>query len=297
MGDDREHAELEHPGDMFATTLRSSILRRGLSLRALQSRLRDRGYTISVATLSLWQSGSRKPAPGANTAIIYELEDLLDLDQGMLTATLARDHRLSADRAVPFATFVGLEQNSVTDDSTDHELAERSGTVVSFVDANGQITRNVVRTLWQARVDGAQDVARFVTIEPDEVSPPRVRGTLACDLVDVVADMEQLVVRSTLRLHAPLRKGALALTEWETYDHAYEPGAMSDTLGVIALRRQVEIGVFAYFDSGHLPRRCWASVQQNDRQEQVFSVPITAGCASHVEFDFGPGTIVLSWDW
>lgn len=297
MTDDHDHAQSEHPDDDFASTLRRAILRRGLSLRTLQSRLRERGCTISVATLSLWQSGARRPAPGSNATIIDELEDLLGLTNGELAGSIARARRVPADRNVPFATFVGLEQNPVTDDSGERDLSERSNTLISFVDQRGRLTRNVARTLWQARVEGAQDVAVFTTIEPDEKAPPKVRGTLACDLVDIVTDMHQLVLRSTLRLHAPLHRGALVRTEWETYGHDYEPDAMSDTLGVIAVRRQVEVGVFVYFDSEFLPHRCWASVRHGDNDDEVFSVPITAGCASHVEFDFGPGTIVLEWEW
>lgn len=283
------------PGE-FAQALREGAQRRGLSLRGLQRRLRDRGYEVSIATLSLWQSGGRRPSADAADDIVREIESVLGVDEGFLTDMLTSHRRVPPDRNVPFASLVGLEHTDVTDESSARQLSERSATVLSYVDAEGQLARNVVRNVWQARVDGAQDVAVFLTIEPEEVSPPAVRGTIGCELVDVVADMEQRVVRPTLRLRAPLRKGDYMLTEWESFDHRYTEHAASYVQAMVAVRPEAEVGVVVYFDPEYLPRRCTASVEKNGG-ERVFPLKLVDNCVSHVEFDFGPGVITIDWEW
>ncbi len=249
-----------------------------------------------MATLSLWQSGGRKPSAETAFDVVREIESLLGLEEDALTGSLTRNRRVPQDRNVPFAAFVGLEHNEVTDEGGARQLSERSSTIISHVDAEGRLVRNVVRNVWQARVDGAQEVAVFLTIEPDEVSPPVVRGTLGCDLVDIVNDTEQRIVRPTLRLHAPLDKGDLVLTEWESIDHRYAPEAASFLQGLVAVRPEAEVGVFVYFDPAYLPRRCTATVE-TDGGQRVFPVKLVANSASHVEFDFGPGMITIEWEW
>ena len=287
----------EHAGDDdFATVLRNAVRRRGMSLRTLQQRLRDRGHEVSVAALSHWQSGARIPGTDASADVVHELEDLLRLDDGVLAGKLVPRRRVPADGNVPFASFVGLEHNEVTDESAPRQLSERSSTLMTYVDAEGLLSRNLARNVWQARVDGAREVAVFVTVEPGETQAPGVRAVLGCDLVDVVVDMEQRVIRPMVRLKAPLRRGELVMTEWETFDHRYADDAISEIQSLVAVRREAEVGVFIYFDDQRLPRRCWATTQQ-DGVERSFPVSLIGGCASHIEFDFGPGSIAIEWEW
>lgn len=293
--DDESENDGQGP-NAFGRALRAALQRRGMSLRALQTRLRDRGHEVSIASLSLWQSGARRPSTDSSADIVRELEDLLGLDDDELAGMLRPHRRVPPDRNVPFADFVGLEHNSVTDESSARQLSERSSTLMSYVDATGRLTRNVARNVWQARVDGAQEVAAFLTVEPEEVAPPQVRGLIGCELSDVVIDMEQRVMRVTVRLNAPLLKGDMALAEWESFDHRYEPDAVSDFQGLVAVRPEAEVGVFIYFDPEHLPRRCLVSVETDDTH-RVFSASPAGACVSHIEYDFGPGMISVEWEW
>ncbi|TDO66818.1 hypothetical protein EV651_104385 [Kribbella sp. VKM Ac-2571] len=45
----------------FADVLREAIQARGLGLGRIQERLRARGVSVSLATLSYWQSGLSRP--------------------------------------------------------------------------------------------------------------------------------------------------------------------------------------------------------------------------------------------
>ncbi|MFJ4223405.1 hypothetical protein [Microbacterium sp. NPDC089695] len=284
------------PSQEFADELRAAVRRRGVSLRVLQQRLRDRGVDVSVAALSQWQSGARRPAWETSADIVRELEDLLGIDEGHLARTLVPARRVAADRNLPFASFMGLELNEITDESAPRALSERSSTLMSTVDAEGRLIRNHVRNLWQAREEGAQEVAVYITIEPGEVATPEVRGVVGCELVDVLVDEEQRVIRPIVRLDAPLRRGQVALAEWESFDHRYADDVVSGEQMLVAVRHEVEVGVFVYFDPALLPRRCWATVAEGDR-ERAFPVPLIGTCASHVEFDFGPGSIRIDWEW
>lgn len=280
----------------FATRLREAVNARGISLRRLQQRLRDRNIDISVATLSQWQSGMRRPGGGGSLDAVRELEDLLGLDEDELTGLVAPSRRVTPDDNVPFAHLIGLDINEVTDEGAFRQLSERSATMMSWVDAGGRIARNALRNIWQVRVDGVPAVPTFITIEPEETGPAELRPVMNCELTDIVSDMDQRIIRMVLRSRAPMLRGDLLLTEWESVGHEYVDGAMSEVQGHGAVRRLSQSAVLVFFDPEMLPRRCWATVE-TEGSERVIPLRLVDGCASHIEFDFGPGTILIDWEW
>lgn len=287
MGDD---------GRDFATLLRQAMSRRRISLRALQMRLRDRGHEISVATLSMWSSGARTPSSDAALDVVLELEDLLHLDDGELVSTVRPRRRVPEDRNTPLAEMLDGVAESFMKEKLPRELSERSGTVIYHLDAEGRVVRRPNRTVYQARVDGAQDVTVFVGFDDAELRAPKLRGLLGCTIVDVDVNLELRLMRVTLRLEAPLRKGEVVLVEWETCDHIYSDEPPEDTAAVFAPRRQAEVGIHIFFDPDRLPRSCRATVE-SDGGVRSFPLVINGAVASHVEFDFGPGQIDIFWDW
>lgn len=48
----------------FARVLRAAIQARGLGLERIRDRLRVQGISVSLATLSYWQSGRSRPGDG-----------------------------------------------------------------------------------------------------------------------------------------------------------------------------------------------------------------------------------------
>lgn len=280
----------------FASRLREAVNARGISLRRLQQRLRDRNIDISVATLSQWQSGVRRPGGAGSVDAVRELEDLLGLDEDELAGLIAPSRRVTADDNVPFAYLIGLDVNEVTDEGAFRQLSERAATVMTWVDAQGRIARNVLRNIWQVRVDGIPAVPTFITIEPEETKPAELRPLIGCELTDIVSDMDQRIIRMVLRSRGPMLRGDLLLTEWESVGHEYIDDAMSEVQGFGAVRRVSQAGVLVFFDPEMLPARCWATVQ-SEGSERVIPLRLVDGCASHIEFDFGPGTILIDWEW
>ncbi|MFJ4172446.1 hypothetical protein [Microbacterium sp. NPDC089696] len=295
MGVDQSETSVP-AANAFARRLREAVTARGVSLRRLQQRLRDRGLDISVGALSQWQSGVRRPGGGASADIVRELEDLLGLEEDELAGLITPNRRVTADDNVPFAHLIGLDVNEVTDEGDFRQLSERAATLMTWVDEHGRIARNVLRNVWQVRVDGIPAVPTFITIEPEETGPPELRPLIGCELTDIVTDTEQRIIRMVLRSRAPMLRGDLLLTEWESVGHEYIDGAMSELQGFGAVRRMSQAGVLVFFHPELLPRRCWVTVQSGD-EEQVMQLRLIDGCASHIEFDFGPGTIFIDWEW
>ena len=75
-------------GGAFADTLRAAIRDSGLSLDRIRDRLWQRGVTVSLATLSYWQSGRSRPERPASLRALRVLEDELGLRPGELSALL-----------------------------------------------------------------------------------------------------------------------------------------------------------------------------------------------------------------
>lgn len=277
----------------FASTLRRAMGARGLSLRAIQAQLRDRGCEVGVATLSHWQSGARRPEGTSSYDVLRELEDILRLEVGELEQALGPSRRVHSPNRRSFAELSIFTDHPLAAEP-EPELAERSGMAGIYLDAQGSTVRLVDRTLWQARVDGARDATVFEVLHPDGGQAPEVIGTLGCDIVDMESDPSAMLVRATLRLRSPLHKGDFALTERQ---HRYEPQADPDqSWGATARGRQAELIVFVVFDPNLLPARCRVTIT-TEAGVRSQNVHLNGTCATHAEAQFGPGSIELDWEW
>lgn len=178
--------------------------------------------------------------------------------------------------------------------ASEPELLERSGTVGVQLDADGRIIEIVNTTVWQARKDGARHATIVSDLGADAAAGLVVEGTIGCDLVDVVTGPEHDRLSATLRLHSPLGEGELAVTEHRSI--ASNPTATSDAITIVAPRPQAEFVLYAVFDPQRLPRRCRALVEAGG-DARTHDLPLNGDCATHAEFDFGPGSVTLQWDW
>ncbi|MFJ4172707.1 hypothetical protein [Microbacterium sp. NPDC089696] len=275
----------------FARTFRTAVQRRGLSLHSLRARLRDRGYDVSVATLSMWQSGARHPGRSVSFDVIRELEALTGLAEGELAATLGPPRRVRRTEAKSYAALTHLPRTPFTEELAS-ELCERSGSIGAVLDADGRITHTVTRSLWQARKDGARDATVFFDADP-ESPPPEIRGTLGCSVVDVAFDPGLGLVRGTLRLDAALAQGSVALTERRAVRPAGYP--QEHALTLVAPCRQAELTIYAVFDPTRVPTSCRVTIEDKDR-ERSHRLPLNGTCVTHTEFGFGPGTVTLDWE-
>ncbi|WP_370944839.1 transcriptional regulator [Amycolatopsis sp. cg5] len=73
----------------FEAALRAAIRARGLGLDRIRYRLRGRGVSISLATLSHWQSGRCRPERAESLLVLEHLEAVLEVPPGSLTHLLS----------------------------------------------------------------------------------------------------------------------------------------------------------------------------------------------------------------
>jgi hypothetical protein len=72
----------------FEAALRAAIRARGLGLDRIRYRLRGRGVSISLATLSHWQSGRCRPERPESLQALGHIEEVLGVPSGSLTHLL-----------------------------------------------------------------------------------------------------------------------------------------------------------------------------------------------------------------
>ncbi|WIX81597.1 transcriptional regulator [Amycolatopsis carbonis] len=72
----------------FADALRAAIRARGLGLDRIRYRLRGRGTSLSLATLSHWQSGRCRPERPESLQALRNLEDILGVPPNSLRRLL-----------------------------------------------------------------------------------------------------------------------------------------------------------------------------------------------------------------
>ncbi|SFI43105.1 hypothetical protein SAMN04489731_110252 [Amycolatopsis regifaucium] len=72
----------------FADALRAAIRARGLGLDRIRYRLRGRGCSVSLATLSHWQSGRCRPERPESLLVLKNLEEVLGVPSDSLSRLL-----------------------------------------------------------------------------------------------------------------------------------------------------------------------------------------------------------------
>ncbi|WP_431981137.1 hypothetical protein [Streptomyces qinglanensis] len=150
----------------FAAELRTALVRRGLPLERVCSRLAARGIRLSPATLSYWQRGRTVPERYNSLRAVAELEDILRLPGGTLSELLppqrprggARDGAAKG-RAARQPLF-GAESWQERALGTDLSHLNENLTVVStrevlHLDDRGRLSHLSVSHLVRARENGA----------------------------------------------------------------------------------------------------------------------------------------------
>lgn len=85
----------------FGRALAHALQERNLTLQNLRDLLAERGHSISVATLSYWQTGRSTPRRTNSLRAISEIEHVLELGEGQL-------RRLLPDRSGEVASFADV---------------------------------------------------------------------------------------------------------------------------------------------------------------------------------------------
>jgi hypothetical protein len=285
------------PAQTFAETLRDAIDRRGLGLERIRDHLEARGVSVSVATLSYWQSGRSQPERKASLEALPHLEAVLDLAVGSLRGALptTRDRGRRGPVQGLDAVWPEPPQTRVLrrlDTSRDAELDRLSLQDVLVIGADRRHVSLTVRQVLRARTDGPD--RRVVLHCHDDVSAaiPTIRAVRGCRVGRVEREDAAGVVGAELLFLEPLRRGATVIVEYELVATGAGPLEHEYMRRLRLPMRQYLLEV--RFDPAALPASCTAFSGETDHQPLTLDPEHTAHL---VDTDCTAGRTGIRWTW
>ena len=94
--------------DEFATLLDRALRSRRMTLAGLSRRLEGLGSPVSIAALSYWRSGQRRPERGTSLDALAHIEQILGLETDALISRLGPSRRVGPDVHEEFDALVGV---------------------------------------------------------------------------------------------------------------------------------------------------------------------------------------------
>ncbi|WP_283132748.1 hypothetical protein [Rhizohabitans arisaemae] len=302
---ERELASLLRTGP-FEHALRSAIQSRGLSLERIHARLRERGVTVSLASLSNWQRGRSRPERETSLLAVRFLEDILGLPNDALVTLLGprRPRGRWLDHVPGSLTFQDLcpvysnldDLLTQIESPVDGQLAWLSHHDRVRIGAAREELVVQSRVVFQARRDG---VDRHVAIHYNPRGAlPSARRVTFCRPGRVRADPDAGLVAVELLLDRPLRAG-------ETYVLEYEFGYATTGPEEVEFSRGFRFPVREYllqvlFDPTALPTRTYRVWQSRANSEKIDLAELSLdgwNSAHLIEFDVEPGVHGIRWEW
>jgi hypothetical protein len=199
----------------FPTTLRAAITDSGLSLDRIQDKLAQRGIRISVATLSYWQSGQRRPERSASLTALSALESLLRLPQFSLTSLVGpprpRGRRLQdqppgrvGDGLLPSPAALLLATLNTQHDRSLTRLMHQDLLVVN---RNRQQERLTTRLVVRAERDAVTHCTVFFGWRGDTTELPTLTNLRNCSIRRLITQSAHNMLAAELAFDRPLLRG------------------------------------------------------------------------------------------
>ena len=288
--------------DTFADAFSRGVRERGVSLEALHRQLAERGRPVSVATLSYWRSGQRRPERPASLAALGEVEDLLGLEPGELTSRLGPSRRtgrrsrrgrrlaqLMAPDDVVREALLALGG----DEDPARRVREISTQVVVQIDPQGRTVRAHYRVLWQV-LDEAVAGMPFVFSFDEPTDHLELRAVRGCRISGRYRAPDRGVQGVLIDFGRARGPGERVLTEHEvllppiTRTH--------DSFQHHLARPCRDLLLLADFHPDRRPPSLLGQVSgAQEREEQL---RVAGRGPTHLRLrDVGPGTAGLRWEW
>lgn len=270
-----------------------------MSLEHLRRTLAERGHLLSVATLSYWRSGRRRPERLPSLAALAELERILDVDPGALVALTPPRRSVLAQLpsvVAGLSSAQGLDRLvSRLGEAYDDGLEKVSYQDLLDIDADGKQARHRVRMLARATREGAD---RFPIAFHFEDAPnlPGVRAVSGCRVGSLRRTDSPNEMTLEIVLDHPLACGETTLVEFELDSRNARSGSQRWERGVLAPLSMYLISL--RFDAARMP----VSVERYERiigaeQERTSPVLVTSSTVSVLFVDVAPGLAGVCWRW
>jgi hypothetical protein len=290
----------EDEGSTLPQLLRRAIAARGVTLAWLHERLTAHGNPVSMATLSYWRSGARRPEGAQSLAALSSIEDLLHLPSGALTRHLGPSARIGPVGAPRFPL---MQETSIEEAvieafaALDSPLPETSRDVsthsVTQVGADGTMISRTTRSLIQATI-GEVTTVPYLELSPGVPTPaPIFRAVGGAHVSKLYSHPSGEVHGALFVLERPIGLAQTALIEWTMELPPDYPPAMETGHGVS--RQSRELLLWTRFHPDALPD--WIE-EMVESPSGVVQTPLSldGGTSIHqVRRRFGPGMLILRW--
>ena len=289
----------EAAADEFASVLRAAIRARGLGLERIRDRLRAQGVTVSLATLSYWQSGRSRPERRDSLVAVALLESVLEVPAGTLSSSLGPPRRRgrwlstvpSSEVAAYWAEPDPVEDAvSEVDIRWDERLTRISQHDHVYVGAEGGELAYHSRQVLRAEADGPDRWVVIMHLDEHDRPLPAIRPLRHCHLGRVVSRPADGLLVAELLFDRPLRKGETVITEHELVNSPPYPPADN-------YERKFRLPVREYvleISFEQPPAWCEQYSQLDDDAEQVRAVD-PSSAVHGVALNFGPGRYGFRW--
>lgn len=287
--------------EAFAGSFRDAINAQGLTLARLHEQLKERGNRVSMATLSYWRSGARRPEGAQSMAALIDIEDLLGLEPGALTALLGTTNRTGPLGPNQFPIDERELEEAVKDafaalgaeyPDTSRELTTHS---VTDVNARGNVAFSMTRSILQSTVGTVTSIP-FLELSPGVPTPPPILRAVSGGRIAARYSHPSGEVHGVLfELDVPLTAPDTSIVEWSVeYPEDYPPQRETGH----ALARQCrELLVWTRFHPDALPDRIEERVE-TPKSFTTTELTLDGRTSVHqVRRAFGPGALGVSWSY
>lgn len=219
----------------FAEALRTAITNRGLGLERLREHLSQNGVSVSLATLSYWQTGRSRPERQKSLQAVVHLEHILQLPPGHLSGLLGSPRsrgrwlRRAPEPMSAFWPSPSHVENALQDLDTqwDDQLIRVSQQ--DFVTIGADRTERAFRSrqVLSASMNGPDRWVVIMHIDEHDRPLPVVRALKNCKVGELVQDPAQGLLVAELLFDRALRKGESVVIEHELVNQDPCPRAMN----------------------------------------------------------------------
>lgn len=207
----------------FAEALRTAITNRGLGLERLREHLSQNGVSVSLATLSYWQTGRSRPERKKSLQAVVHLEHILQVPPGHLSGLLGQPRprgrwlRRAPEAMSAFWPAPARVENALQDLDTqwDDQLIRVSQQ--DFVTIGADRTERSFRSrqVLSASMNGPDRWVVIMHVDEHDRPLPAIRALKNCTVGQLVQDPAQGLLVAELLFDKVLRKGESIVIEHE----------------------------------------------------------------------------------
>ena len=283
----------------FAHLFRRAVETQGVSLSQLHRRLDAQAVPVSLATLSYWRSGARRPEGKQSRAVVHALEEILGLSPGVLVDALGPSRRPGRSPA-PGTVFADEHERWIAEtlaalDADPPDLVrEVSSTTVATVGPDGALRGFRTRSLQQATTSKAvRALPMVVPVDTEAPSRPRILAVRGATVAFEFTHPSNAMIGARIELEAELRAPETTIIECGLdIPHDYPP---QYAVAHGTLRRARELAIWVQFDSASVPAWVQETEENGDGEREHPRRPVRGTTAHAVRHGFGPGWLSIEW--